>query len=123
MPPDESTPPDQRRALSPEEVGARVSAILEAAERDARAVIDAAHRAAAASAEELTLESVAAQLDALTARVATLERAIGAGAPAQPPAQAQQPDPTEDPSLAAQAQAAPAAAVRVRVIELALGGY
>jgi hypothetical protein len=141
MPADESTPPE-RRALSPEEVGARVSAILEAAERDARAVIDAAHRAAAPSTEERSLEGIAAALDALGARVGALEAALAASAPAPaessplpPPERAKPQEPEEQkqeapeeqkqevPSAEPRTSAAPAAAVRVRAIELALAGY
>jgi hypothetical protein len=129
MPQDESTPP-QRRALSPEEVGARVSAILEAAERDARAVIDAAHRAAAASAEELTLERVAARLDALAARVAVLESAPGAAviveaSPAVEAPPAAQAPPAVEPETSGEPRTfvESAAAARVRAIELALAGY
>lgn len=118
MPQDEPTP---RRALSPEEVGARVSAILEAAERDARAVIDAAHRAAATATEELTLERLAAQIDELSARVGALESALAAGRPDASPVAA-----AEQPPAAPSAPPAPpdtVSAVRVRVIELALAGY
>jgi hypothetical protein len=122
MPPDESTPP-QRRALSPEEVGARVSAILEAAECDARAVIDAAHRSAAESTEELTLEHIAARLDALSVRVAALECGLGASAPAEPPPTPPQREEAPERSVEARPAAAPTAATRVRAIELALSGY
>src|SRR5579872_6233183 len=96
--------------LGPEEVGARVSAILEAAERDARAVIAAAYReAAAAPAAPATLEDVAQALEALSRRVDAIERAIGATprtAPAPEPARA----PRDD-------------AVRVRAVELSLAGH
>jgi len=133
MPADEATPPE-RRALSPEEVGARVSAILEAAERDARAVIDAAHRAAAPSTEERSLEGIAAALDALGARVGALEATLAASAPAPaqssplPPPEREKPQEPEEqkqeePSADPRTSAAPAAAVRVRAIELALAGY
>jgi hypothetical protein len=152
MPAEESTP-FERRALSPEEVGARVSAILEAAERDARAVIDAAHREAVPPTGELTLERVAAELDALSGRVAALESALGAAprataspstvaeppstvaeppsavAPphrtaARPPSVAAQPPQAADPRRVAEADAVdPTPAARVRAIELALSGY
>ena len=100
--------------LSPEEVGARVSAILEAAERDARAVIDAAHRESTAAAKRsgLTLEELARDVDELSARVAALERALlaegghGAGRSAE---RALRRDPIDP-------------AARVRAIELALAG-
>jgi hypothetical protein len=103
------------RPLSPEEVGARVSAILEAAERDARAVIDAAHHEAAERERApLTLEGLASEVDELRARVAALERVIAAAdgsvAPPRPPDR-----------RAARAAIDPAA--RVRAIELALAGH
>jgi hypothetical protein len=99
------------RVLSPEEVGARVSAILEAAERDARAVIDAAHREAAERERgPLTLEELTREVDELRTRVAALERAIaapeGPSAPPRPPERR----PAIDP------------AARVLAIELALAG-
>jgi len=116
MPADEPAAP-AGRALSPEEVGARVSAILEAAERDARAVIDAAHRELAAREQpEPTLEELARALDALSARVAALERSVAAAAVA---ASAPPPPPAERPRRRAPID--PAA--RVRAIELALAGY
>jgi hypothetical protein len=107
----------EARALTPEEVGSRVSAILEAAERDARAVIDAAHRELATrECAAPSLEQLAASLDALTARVEGLERAQAAGllsaaTPATPPRERRERRGVIDP------------ASRVRAIELALAGY
>src|SRR5579862_5516937 len=95
--------------LGPEEVGARVSAILEAAERDARAVIAAAYREAAAPpAAPATLEEVAQALEALSRRVDALERAISAT-----PHTERAPEPERSPRDDA---------VRVRAIELSLAG-
>lgn len=111
-------------ALSAEEVGARVSAILAAAERDARAVIDAAHRQAAAAAESapVTLEQLARAVDDLRVRVEALERGIAAAVPAEAlPAAA----PAEPPDGDGRDQrgSAPDAAARVLAIDLALAGY
>jgi hypothetical protein len=95
--------------LGPEEVGARVSAILEAAERDARAVIAAAYREAPApAAASTTLEDLAQALESLTKRVEAIERTLSA-APRVEHASAPAP-PRDD-------------AVRVRAIELSLAGH
>ena len=106
--------PSEGHVLSPEEVGARVSAILEAAERDARAVIDAAHRdGAAPQRPEPTLRELAREVDELRARVAALESALltdGAAVAARPSERARRRDPVDP-------------AARVRAIELALAGY
>jgi hypothetical protein len=100
--------------LSPEEVGARVSAILEAAERDARAVIDAAHREAAERERgPLTLEELAREVDELRARVGVLERAIAAPGESSAPERAPERRP---------ARPAIDPAARVLAIELALAG-
>ena len=100
--------------LGPEEVGARVSAILEAAERDARAVIAAAYREQGAPpqpegvAQPEGVEDLARELARLEARVEALEHAVGA----QPPAPAPPPA----------AEAAAEVAARVQAVELALAG-
>lgn len=91
--------------LSPEEVGARVSAILEAAERDARAVISAAYREQRA-ASAAGLEELAGEVARLAARVEALEQAIETGA-------------ERTPQRAADVSAQVA---RVRAVELALAG-
>ncbi len=111
--------------LGPEEVGARVSAILEAAERDAREVIEAAYRERAQqpprAPEELAvdvaerqpprgLEELAVEVALLAARVDALEQALG-GDPAAPAENA-----------ARRAADAGTAAARVRAVELALAG-
>jgi hypothetical protein len=134
----ESNPP-AGRALTPEEVGARVSAILEAAERDARAVIEAAHRELEAPRREpLTLEELSREVVDLSARVAALERALPAAAAVAGPspvvrdgmlAGARTDDEPVAPRAADASQerrlqretVVPAA--RVRAIELALAGY
>ncbi len=64
--------------LSPEEVGARVSAILEAAERDARAVISAAYREQRPE-PAAGLEELAGEVARLAARVDALEQGLAAG--------------------------------------------
>ena len=126
-------------ALSPEEVGARVSAILAAAERDARAVIDAAHREAAAAAEPVaqaseppppTLAGLARAVEELRARVEALERGVSAEPGRAPDAAEDAPAQTESPVPAAgidlrdeHQTAAPEAAARVLAIDLALAGY
>jgi hypothetical protein len=98
--------------LGPEEVGARVSAILEAAERDARAVIAAAYREAAPPAAPATLEELAEALQALSRRVDAIERTISASPQTERARAEDQParPPRED-------------AVRVRAIELSLAGH
>lgn len=98
--------------LGPEEVGARVSAILEAAERDARAVIAAAYREAAAPAAPATLEGVAQALEALSRRVDAIERAISAA-----------PETERAPAEDQPARAPREDAVRVRAVELSLAGH
>ena len=121
MRPHEANAPSGR-ALSPEEVGARVSAILEAAERDARAVIDAAHRdAPVPEPPRATLEQLAAEVDALADRVSALERSLAARQAQDAAAAPEQPlPPTERRERRA---AVVDAAARVRAIELALAGY
>ena len=114
-----SDEPSGGHELTPEEVGARVSAILAAAERDARAVIAASHRPAPAPrapeprpAE--TLAELASAVELLAARVEALERTIGSDAPREhPPAPAREVHgpPVSEP------------AARVRAIDMALAGY
>ena len=64
--------------LGPEEVGARVSAILEAAERDARAVIAAAYREAARRPADDARGASPRRSRRSAARVDAIERAISA---------------------------------------------
>jgi len=104
MHPDEPTP-SEGRALSPEEVGARVSAILEAAERDARAVISAAYREQRPEPAP-GLDQLAGEVARLAARVDALERALEAGAERAPQRVA---------DVGAQV-------ARVRAVEMALAG-
>ena len=99
---------DEPRAipeLGPEEVGARVSAILEAAERDARAVISAAYREQRPE-PAAGLDELAGELARLAARVAALEQALEAGAERAPQRVA---------DVGAQV-------ARVRAVEMALAG-
>lgn len=96
--------------LSPEEVGARVSAILEAAERDARAVILEAYREQRQQPAATGLDELAREVARLAARVEALEQAIDSGAP-------------EAAEAAPQRAADPVSpAARVRAVELALVG-
>jgi outer membrane murein-binding lipoprotein Lpp len=121
MHPDEANA-SSGRALSPEEVGARVSAILEAAERDARAVIDAAQRDARSPVRaQTTLDQLATEVDALAARVSALERGL-AQRPAHDAGAASE---TALPAAERRERRAAVvdAAARVRAIELALAGY
>ena len=101
--------PSARPELGPEEVGARVSAILEAAERDARAVITAAYREQQHEPVE-ALEDLARKVAQLAARVEALEQALGAGT-------AELAAETPGRAVDAGTQAA-----RVRAVELALAG-
>jgi hypothetical protein len=116
------------RALSPEEIGARVSAILEAAERDARAVIDAAQREAEAPERAPgTLAELSAELDALAARVGALERTLAGRPRHDGAANGAAGGAAEATNPAAERRGRRAdvvdAAARVRAIELALAGY
>ena len=68
--------------LTPDEVGARVSVILAEAERDAREIIESAHRDAAREHADLVerddalgLGALTRAVESLTARVSALERA------------------------------------------------
>ena len=91
--------------LGPEEVGARVSAILEAAERDARAVISAAYREQRPE-PAAGLDELAGEVARLAARVEALEQAFEASAERAPQRAA---------DVGAQV-------ARVRAVELALAG-
>ncbi len=71
--------------LTPDEVGARVSVILAEAERDAREIIESAHRDAAREHADLVerddalgLGALTRAVESLTARVSSLESAIDA---------------------------------------------
>jgi hypothetical protein len=109
--------PERIPELSPEEVGARVSEILEAAERDARAIIESAYRELATPApaglEELTDEvtTLAARVDALER---TLDRQATEGLGERVEAAAERaPGRSGDTAIAA---------ARIRAVELALAG-
>jgi hypothetical protein len=126
---DEHTQPDTHR-LTADEVGARVGAILGAAEREAREIITAARREAPAPvASRATIDELAKALERLSTRLDAFELAtaarieelarqlrgsVAAGDPnvAPPPAVEAEPEDT-----AAQD------AARVRAIDLALAGY
>jgi cell pole-organizing protein PopZ len=96
--------------LSPEEVSARVSAILEAAERDARAVILEAYREQRQQPAAAGIDELAREVARLAARVEALEQALESGAP-----QAGESAPQRAADIGS-----PAA--RVRAVELALAG-
>jgi hypothetical protein len=126
---DEHTPPDIHR-LTADEVGARVGAILGAAEREAREIITAARREApdpvvsGATIGDLVnaLERLNARLDAFelatAARIEELGRELRGAVRAA--------DPAEQTSSAVDAEPEDSAAqdaARVRAIDLALAGY
>ena len=104
-----SDPPPALPELGPEEVGARVSAILEAAERDARAVILEAYGEQRQQ-PSTGIDELAREVARLAARVEALEQALASGAPASG-----ERTPERAPDVAS-----PAA--RVRAVELALAG-
>jgi hypothetical protein len=123
------TPPESDR-LSAEEVGARVGAILAAAENEAREVIASARRDAAtdsvpsaATIDELTRagERLNERFDAfelaLGAQLADLARTVRAAGPGEAPPQARRTSVAREPE---DSQADTAA--RVRAIDLALAG-
>ncbi len=121
--------PAEADRLTAEEVGARVGAILGAAEREAREIIASARREAppaaaipsGATIDDLAraLERLVARFDAFelatAARIEELGRELGARAPAgEPLAPLATPTPEDSPT---------AGAARVRAIDLALAGY
>jgi hypothetical protein len=128
---DEHTQPDIHR-LTADEVGARVGAILGAAEREAREIITAARRETPAPVESgatiddlvHALERLGARLDAFelatAARIEELARQLresAAAGSAEPSVAAPPPVEAEPEDSAAQD------AARVRAIDLALAGY
>ena len=126
---DEHTPPDIHR-LTADEVGARVGAILGAAEREAREIITAARREAPAQvASGATIDDLANALERLNARldafeVATAERIESLGRELRGAVPAA--DATGQASAQADAEPEDSAAqdaARVRAIDLALAGY
>jgi hypothetical protein len=128
----EHTPAEAHR-LTAEEVGARVGAILAAAEREARELIASARREAppapppapsVATLDDLAhaLERLTARFDgfelATAARIEELERELRAAIAAADPVVESPPAATPEP------ERSPAeAAARVRAIDLALAGY
>jgi hypothetical protein len=122
--------PAEADRLTAEEVGARVGAILGAAEREAREIIAAARREtppAAAIPSGATIDDLARALERLVARFDAFELATAAriealaydlGSPVAAP------EPVAEAPDAPAAEEAPAAgAARVRAIDLALAGY
>ncbi len=124
--------PAEADRLTAEEVGARVGAILGAAEREAREIIASARReappaAAAAVPSGATIDDLARALERLNARFDAFELATAARIEAlaydlgSPVAAA---DPVAEAPAAPAAEEAPAAgAARVRAIDLALAGW
>ena len=122
--------PAEADRLTAEEVGARVGAILGAAEREAREIIASARREAppaAAVPSGATIDDLARALDRLSARFDAFELATAARIEAlaydlgSPVAAA---DPVAEALAAPAAEEAPAAgAARVRAIDLALAGW
>jgi hypothetical protein len=123
--------PAEADRLTAEEVGARVGAILGAAEREAREIIASARReappAAAAIPSSATIDDLARALERLVARfdafelttaarIEQLGRELGSAVPAVEPV-------TEAPAAPAPEESAAAGAARVRAIDLALAGY
>ena len=104
-----SDPPPALPELGPEEVGARVSAILEAAERDARAVILEAYGEQRQQ-PSTGIDELAREVARLAARVDALEQALASAAP----------ESSERTPQRAADVASPAA--RVRAVELSLAG-
>ena len=122
--------PAEADRLTAEEVGARVGAILGAAEREAREIIASARREAppaAAVPSGATIDDLARALARLSARFDAFELATAAriealaydlGSPVAPA------DPVAEAPAAPAAEEAPAAgAARVRAIDLALAGW
>ena len=125
--------PAEADRLTAEEVGARVGAILGAAEREAREIIASARReappppAAAAVPSGATIDDLARALERLSARFDAFELATAARIEAlaydlgSPVAAA---DPVAEALAAPAAEEAPAVgAARVRAIDLALAGW
>jgi len=136
--------PAEADRLTAEEVGARVGAILGAAEREAREIIASARREAPPAAAILSgatiddlaraLERLVARFDAFelttAARIEELGRELRSAVPAgEPVAEVPAaPAPEEsaaapEESAAAPEESAAAGAARVRAIDLALAGY
>ena len=123
------TPHEQR--LTAEQVGARVSAILEAAEHEAREIVAAAQRQApppapppAPAAGDLAaaVEALSARFDSFeletAARIEELWRELRTVLPVP-----QEPEPAVIETQPEQVETAAQAAARVRAIDLALAGY
>jgi hypothetical protein len=123
--------PDEAHRLTAEEVGARVGAILGAAEREAREIIAAACREPAAEPSpppsDATIDDLARALERLSARVDAFERSAASRIEelarelrsAAPPAEVA----TEPPPAPAPEDSPGGGAARMRAIDLALAGY
>ena len=125
--------PAEADRLTAEEVGARVGAILGAAEREAREIIASARReappppAAAAVPSGATIDDLARALERLSARFDAFELATAAriealaydlGSPVAAAGAV-----AEAPAVPAAEEAPAAGAARVRAIDLALAGW
>ena len=129
--------PAEADRLTAEEVGARVGAILGAAEREAREIIASARREAppaaaipsAATIDDLAraLERLVARFDAFelttAARIEELGRELRSAVPAGEPVAEGPAAPAPEESAVAPEESAAAAAARVHAIDLALAGY
>lgn len=134
MPADQPSPPPDPH-LTAEEVGARVAAILDAAEREAREIIASAHRDTAAEPPQPVapaVEQLAAAIEQLGLRVDALElstasalealrRELQAATVREAPETAAAEPPPQAPSPLIETRAQ--VAVRIRAIDLALAGY
>lgn len=126
--------PREQPPLTPDEVGARVSAILAQAERDAREIIEGAQRDADRERAQLLeredtlgLGALTRAVESLTVRVSSLERAIDARlevlwralTPPEPGAAVA----TGAVATGAVASTAVARAERLHAVDLALRGF
>lgn len=123
--------PAEADRLTAEEVGARVGAILGAAEREAREIIASARREAPAAAAAVpsgaTIDDLARALERLSARFDAFELATAARIEALAydlGSTVAAADPLAETPAAPAAEEAPAVgAARVRAIDLALAGW
>jgi hypothetical protein len=131
---DEQTP-KEGRGLTPEEVGARVGAILGDAEREAREIIASARREQGGAPAPATLDDLAHGLERLGARFDAFELATAAQieelgrqlrealAGSAPPAAASEEQLHTPAPRPPRVESAAYSAARVRAIDLALAGY
>ncbi|MGD0198510.1 MAG: hypothetical protein ABSC56_11485 [Solirubrobacteraceae bacterium] len=121
--------------LSPDEVGARVAAILSSAERDARAVIEAARRGPGSAASEIRSQPLASDdgahglsdltqtLESLVSRVSAIERTIDERLDSLSRALARAADAGVDAAKPPAADHWAARHERLRAVDLALRGF